>query len=115
MFIVPFRGEALIPEREWIAVSNGSSWDDKPRWSPDGNLLYFTSDRDGFVCLWAQRLNPATKRPIGAPFVIYHVHLARRSMANVGHGPLEISVARDKIVFNMAELTGNIWMTTLKQ
>jgi eukaryotic-like serine/threonine-protein kinase len=115
VFIVPFRGEALIPEREWNAVSNGSSWDDKPRWSPDGNLLYFTSDRDGFVCLWAQRLNPATKRPIGAPFVIYHVHLARRSMANVGHGPLEISVPRDKIVFNMADLTGNIWMTTLRQ
>jgi hypothetical protein len=35
-------------------------------------------------------------------------------MANVGYGPLEISVARDKIVCNMVELTGNIWMTKLE-
>jgi eukaryotic-like serine/threonine-protein kinase len=111
VFIAPFRGDAAIPQKDWFALGDGSSWDDKPRWSPDGNLLYFTSDRDGFVCLWAQRLNPATKRPIGAPFAIYHVHQARRSMANVGYGPLEISVARDKIVFNMTELTGNIWIT----
>lgn len=45
--------------------------------------------------------------------MIYHLHQARRSMANVGYGPLEISVARDKIVFNMAELTGNLSMTQL--
>jgi Tol biopolymer transport system component/DNA-binding winged helix-turn-helix (wHTH) protein len=113
VFIAPFRGESAIQEKEWFALSDGSSWDDKPRWSPDGNLLYFTSDRDGFVCLWAQRLDAVTKRPSGAPFAVYHLHQARRSMANVGYGPLEISVARDKIVFNMVELTGNIWMTKL--
>jgi Tol biopolymer transport system component len=113
VFIAPIRGESAIQEREWFALSDGSSWDDKPRWSPDGNLLYFTSDHDGFVCLWAQRLDPVTKRPSGEPFAVYHLHQTRRSMANVGYGPLEISVARDKIVFNMVELTGNIWMTKL--
>jgi eukaryotic-like serine/threonine-protein kinase len=113
VFIAPFRGEVAIPEKEWIIASDGASWDDKPRWSPDGNLVYFTSDRDGFVCLWAQRLDSATKRPNGAPFAVHHLHEARRSMANVGYGPLEISVARNKIVFNMAELTGNLWMTQL--
>jgi Tol biopolymer transport system component/DNA-binding winged helix-turn-helix (wHTH) protein len=114
VLIAPLRGEAAIPEKEWICLSDGSSWDDKPRWSPDGNLLYFTSDRDGFVCLWAQRLDSAAKRPTAVPFVIHHFHQARRSMANVGYGPLAISVARDKIVFNMVELTGNIWMTKLE-
>jgi Tol biopolymer transport system component len=113
VFIAHSQGEATIPEKEWVALSDGSSWDDKPRWSPDGNLLYFTSDRDGFVCLWAQRLDASTKQPTGTPFAIYHLHDARRSMANVGYGPLEISVARDKIVFNMAELTGNLWMTQI--
>ena len=45
--------------------------------------------------------------------MIYHFHEARRSMLNAGYGQLEISVARDKIVFNQAELTGNIWMGKL--
>ena len=37
----------------------------KPFWSPDGNLLYFLSSRDGFLCLWAQWLDPSTKHPLG--------------------------------------------------
>jgi WD40 repeat protein len=113
LYIAPFRGESTIPEAQWIAVTDGTYWDDKPRWSPDGKLLYFTSDRDGFVCLWAQRLEPATKKPIGPAFAIYDFHEARRSMLNVGYAQLEISVARDKIVFNLGELTGNLWMAKL--
>jgi hypothetical protein len=34
-------------------------------------------------------------------------------MLNVGYAGLELSVASDKIAFNMTELTGNIWMTKL--
>jgi len=34
---------------------------------------------------------------------------------NVGRGSLEISVARDKIVFNMAESVGNIWMANIER
>jgi Tol biopolymer transport system component len=113
LFIAPFRGESTIPEAQWIAVTDGTYWDDKPRWSPDGKLLYFTSDRDGFVCLWAQRLEPVTKKPIGPAFVIYHFHEARRSMLNAGYAHLEVSVARDKIVFNLGELTGNLWRAQL--
>ena len=83
-------------------------------WSPDGKLLYFLSERDGFRCIWAQRLDPATKHPSGAAFPIRHFHTSRRSLATVGD-PLYIglSVAVDKLVFSMTERTGNIWMTEL--
>jgi hypothetical protein len=37
-------------------------------------------------------------------------------MSNVGAGGvMEISVARDKIAFNLGELTGNIWATNLSR
>jgi Tol biopolymer transport system component/DNA-binding winged helix-turn-helix (wHTH) protein len=110
LYIVRFRDEAAIPESGWIPVTDGQFSDDKPRFSPDGKLLYFTSDRDGFMCLWAQRLEPATKRPSGAPFPVRHFHSARLSMAGVLLQWHDISVARDRIVLNLAELTGNIWM-----
>ncbi|HYM12465.1 MAG TPA: protein kinase, partial [Bryobacterales bacterium] len=99
---------------DWIPVTSGGFRDDKPRWSPDGNLLYFISDRDGFLCFWAQRLDPAGKRPVGPPFSVYHFHGASRSIMNVGLAQLEPAVARDKMTFNLAEVTGNIWMASLE-
>ncbi len=100
-------------EDEWIPVTDASTFEDKPRWSPDGRIIFFTSDRDGFRCLWAQRLDPTTKHPAGPPLPVYHFHTARRSLLNTGVLRLEISVARDKIVFNMGEITGNIWLAHL--
>jgi len=47
LFVAPLEGEAEIFEKQWIPLNDGHSWDDKPRWSLDGNLVYFTSDRGG--------------------------------------------------------------------
>ena len=106
LYTMPSSGGKAVP------LTRGMAFDGQPRFSPDGNLLYFTSNRDGFVCLWAQRLDPA-KKPIGPAFAIHHLHSARLSMLNMSLPDLDISVAHDKIVFNLGELTGNIWMTEL--
>jgi hypothetical protein len=88
---------------------------DLPRWSPDGNTIYFLSGRDGFRCFWGQRLNPATKDPAGEPFAVQHFHRTRRSLRYIqDSGAIGLAVARDRIVFPLAELTGNIWLTKLK-
>jgi hypothetical protein len=115
ILVVRHTGNVTPGVNEWIPITDGSTYDDKARWAPDGKLIYFTSDRDGFRCLWAQRLDPATKRPSGAPLPLYHFHSARRSLLNAGILPLEISVARDKIVFSMGEVAGNIWMAEWKE
>ena len=107
--MTPFKGLIAHEIGDWIPVTDGENLDDKPRWSPDGNLIYFTSERDGFRCIWAQRLDRALKRPAGAPFSVHHFHTSRRSLMNVGLGPLEISVARNALVFNLGERTANIW------
>jgi Tol biopolymer transport system component len=101
-------------EKDWIAVTDRNASVSSPRWSLDGNMIYLVSTLDGFRCIWAQRLNPATKRPEGSPVPVYHSHGSRRSLLNVGLNLLEISVARDKIVFPLGEVTGNLWTTTLE-
>jgi eukaryotic-like serine/threonine-protein kinase len=111
VFVAPFRREAA--ESEWIPITDFVRENDKPRWSPDGNLLYFTSDRDGSRCIWAQRLDPVTKRPAGEPVAVFHAHSARRSIGMVGIGALEISVAAGRLVFVMGEASGNIWTAKL--
>jgi len=83
--------------------------------SPDGSILYFVSDRDGFRCLWAQRLNPASAHLAGSAFPVYHFHSASRSPLNlVARDEFDFSVAQDRVVLSLAEITGNLWMGTLQ-
>jgi hypothetical protein len=82
-------------------------------WSRDNNRLYFLSERDGFRCIWGQSLDPVTKRPAGPPFA-YHLHQARRSLMSADEvRKIGLSVAGDRIIFSMAEATGNIWLTQI--
>ena len=114
LFIAPFRGMARIDRSSWVEATPSSHPAYIPRWSPDGNALYFMASIDGYSCLWRQVLEPSTKRPIGDPTAVHHMHGARRSITYIAPGFAEISVARDRIVFPMAERTGNIWMAEWK-
>ena len=111
--VAPVRNGKPAGPSEWkIAVKGGA---DLPRWAPDGNTLYFLSARDSFRCFWAQRLDPKTKDPVGEPFAVQHFHRARRSLRYIqDSGAIGPAVARDRIVFPLAEMTGNVWLTRLK-
>jgi Tol biopolymer transport system component len=98
------------PSRDWVEVARG----DGSAWSPKGDLLYYESDRDGSWCVWAQRLQRETMRAIGPPIAIHHAHSARLSIGNIGPLNRGLAASRDRVVFNMAEMTGNIWMTEFR-
>ncbi len=106
--IAPVRDEP-VPETAWIGIMEGEGF----TWSPDGKLLYVVSERDGHLCIWAQRLQPSTKRPLGAPFAVFHSHNARLSLEN--QTEVTLSIGGNKLVFSLGERTGNIWMAEWKQ
>ncbi len=108
-YVVPFRGNQAIPEGDWIPVSDRPQ-STQPRWSPDGNLVYFLSDQDGFTCLWARRLQPETKQPLGDPFAVQHFHEFRVSPNNIRPGSMGLSFSEDFLYLALGELTGNVWM-----
>jgi len=112
VFVVPVDGVLPVARERWIAVTDGGSEDMEPAWSPNGELLYFLSDRDGFRCIWARRLDAATKRPSGDAFAVSHFHRARRSLRRMTGttGLTGLSVAPGRMVFSFGELTGNIWL-----
>jgi len=114
IYITPV--ENLIPagSNRWIQLTGGEYHDDKQQFSPDGNTIYFTSNRDGFTCLWALRLDPKTKHPQGAPFLIQHFHGSQRIYSGISESNhMEVNVARDKIVTNLDEFHSDIWMMQL--
>ena len=114
LYVAPFRPGEQVPESEWIRLTDGSAMDRSPAWAPGGSLVYFLSERDSFRCIWGQRVDPASKKPTGSPFDIAHFHNAVRNLMNVdGPGQVSLSVAVDKLVFSMGELSGNVWMAAL--
>jgi hypothetical protein len=105
-------GERAAAPTERIPITESPRWLASPRWAPDGSRLYFMANRDGFQCLWAQALDPATKRPRGEPFAVFHAH--RSPWRTMGpRTAFSLAVGRDRIVFNAAEVTGNVLMAQL--
>ena len=107
IFVAPFR-KGPVSRSDWIAISDGPM-DDKPKISHDDNTILFASRRDGYFCIWGQRLGP-DRHPSGSPFAVYHSHQRRRSLGNVPTNLFEMAVGPHRVAFNQAELTGNIWL-----
>jgi Tol biopolymer transport system component len=114
IFIAPVHGWQAAPESSWIPITNGRTPDRQAVWAPGGTLVYFLSERDGFRCFWAQRLDAATKRPIGEAFAVHHFHDARRSFDPDRFAGIQLSVGPDRLVFPNPERTGNIWLAKLE-
>jgi hypothetical protein len=118
IMIAPVRDGVAGKEAEWIAVTDGQYDDDKPQFSPDGNTVYFLSAaRDGYLCIWSQRLDPVTKRPVGVPIGYEHFHsLAQRERSPYSHDiwSSNLTVARDKMMVNLPQFGGEIWMTQIQ-
>jgi len=116
MFVVPVRDGKAAGDSEWIPVIDRSAQNRRPWWSPDGNVLYFISNLDGFQCMWAQRLEPATKHPLGPLMEVYHFHGARHTVENEnqGLGAFGPAVSSDQLVFSLSEITGNVWLADIQ-
>jgi dipeptidyl aminopeptidase/acylaminoacyl peptidase len=113
IFVARPKGIQEIPQADWLPITDGKTKVDKPRFSPDGKLIYFTLDGSGTRSVQAVRFDPENGRPAGEPFLVYDFRGPRLSMVPVSLGVLEISIARDKMVMMVAESNFNIWMAEL--
>jgi Tol biopolymer transport system component len=112
IFVARLGGAHPLSSSDWIAITNGEQMDREPQWSPNGRLLYFLSERDGFRCIMAQPLS-ADMRPTGPAFAVKHFHDARRSLMQVGNvGKIGFSVLKDRLIFSMTRQSGEIWLYT---
>jgi Tol biopolymer transport system component len=109
VYVAPFQGENPIKESAWIPILDAAVADGV--WSPDGRLHYAVSHRDGFNCIWARRVDAVTKRPVGPPVAVFHSHNARFLLSGISW----LAIGHDKLLFDMGESTGNIWMAEWKE
>jgi DNA-binding winged helix-turn-helix (wHTH) protein/Tol biopolymer transport system component len=113
IMIAPVRHGSAGTVAEWIPVTDGLHSDDKPQFSADGNTVYFTSTRDGYLCIWAQKLDPVTKHPSGPPFAFEHFHNSAGHDGSLDQIASDLSAARNKILINLPEIHSAIWMTQM--
>jgi Tol biopolymer transport system component/DNA-binding winged helix-turn-helix (wHTH) protein len=115
ILIAPVRHGTPGAAEEWVAVTDGTHSDDKPQFSADGNTVYFTSTRDGYLCIWAQRLDPVTKHPLGSPVAFEHFHNSAGHDASINQIASDLTVAHDKMLINLPEIHSAIWMLQTPQ
>jgi Tol biopolymer transport system component len=101
--IAPLDGPKPVPESAWITIAETGA-EDFANWSPDGKTLYFTSARDGYNCLWGQRIEVGSHLPVGEAFAVQHFH-GRVAFTHRGW-----SAAGGRIGLALVESTGNVWM-----
>jgi Tol biopolymer transport system component len=102
LYVIPAMGGA------WIPVTDGRYWDDKPRWSPDGKMIYFVSARGGAFNVWGIRFDPIDGQPVGESFQVTafkNPTLIIPDKINF----VELSLTQDKLVLAMEERSGSIW------
>jgi len=107
IFIAPFRG-VPVTRKEWIPMGGGDS-DYLPEFSSNDRLMFFASERDGFRCVWAQRLT-LEMHPQGRPFAVYHSHERRRPLAPWSGADVEMAAGPHAIIFSQKALAGNVWL-----
>jgi hypothetical protein len=98
-----------VPQHWPIRITDGDAYDDRPRWSPDGRLVYFLSTRGGFLNMWAKRFDPVERRAIGEPFPVTHFDSPAR-MIPPRMVQLGVAMSRDRVILPIREASGNIWI-----
>lgn len=94
---------------QWIKITDDKQWADKPRWSPDGKLIYFVSRRGGFFNVWGIQFDPTQGRPIGNAFPVTSFDSPRIGMPQ--HLPsVDVSLNQDHLVLTVEEEAGNLWI-----
>jgi hypothetical protein len=99
VYVARFDRPLPLPADTWVAVGEAER-DLRPvGWSPSGRMLYLFSARDGFRCLYVQRVDPVTGRPLG-----------QATLVSTGAGN---AVGRRQIIFDFPDLAVNVWQMRL--
>ena len=93
----------------WTPITDGKHWDDKPRWSPDGKIIYFISRRNGYYNMWGIRFDSAKGKSIGEGFPVTAFESPSLMVANYMPA-VDLSLNQDRLVLTMAQVSGSIWV-----
>lgn len=93
----------------WTAITDGTTYDDKPHWAPDGRTLYFVSHRDGVLNVWGRRIDPATGLPAGSIFQVTSFN-SPRQMISTELSRMQIALTGNRLFLPITDTQSELWM-----
>lgn len=103
IYVIPAAGGA------WRAMTDGATFEDKPRWGPDGRVLYYVSDRDGVRNVWGRRFDNTSGSPAGDAFPVTSFR-SPQFLISPQAVQMDIAVTATHLIVPMSESRGDVWM-----
>jgi Tol biopolymer transport system component/DNA-binding winged helix-turn-helix (wHTH) protein len=103
-YLMPADGGAWIPLSE-----ESHTYVDKPRWLPDGSIVYFVSDRFGALNVWGRHVDSNTGRVLGPSFQVTKFETPERLVPE-RLGGLGVAVTRDQLLLPLTNASGAVWV-----
>jgi hypothetical protein len=107
LYVIPSSGG---DSTHWTRLTDPQGWADKPRWSPDGKLVYFWLRQGSLYNVWALQFDDVRGTSVGAPFQVTHFDGPARQIYGRRLGLTDPSLSRTRLLLPMRDTTGSIWM-----
>lgn len=91
------------------AITDGTVYDDKPHWAPDGRTIYFVSPRDGVLNVWGRRFDSTTGKPVGNTFQVTSFN-SPRQMISPQLSDMQIALTANRLFLPITETQSELWM-----
>ena len=90
-------------------MTDGAAFEDKPRWGPDGRVLYYVSNRGGVRNVWGRRFDNTNGTAVGEPFPVTSFR-SPQFLISPQSVQMDIVVTSTHLLLPMSESHGDIWM-----
>jgi Tol biopolymer transport system component/predicted Ser/Thr protein kinase len=107
LYIAPVGNQK--PRDAWIQIAEDRKYLGSPTWSPDGNLIYYMSNRDDNYCVWAQKVTTEGE-PDGTPVGTLHMHGSIQSRL---YGWAPFGITSDSLYILIPDVRGNAHMVNV--
>jgi hypothetical protein len=93
----------------WTRISEEEYWADEGRWSPDGNTIYFVSNRlSGFFNVWGICFDPVHGKSCGKAFQVTKFESPNRMILPEVED-IDITLSEHRLAVPILETTGSVW------
>jgi Tol biopolymer transport system component/DNA-binding winged helix-turn-helix (wHTH) protein len=101
--VAPFNGGPRI------RITDGKTWQDKPRWSSDGKKIYFIAEHNGYLNVFSAPFDPNRGTSNGEIRQITDFKSPEFAIAQVIPS-IGFSVVGDRFMLTMAQTSGGVWL-----